>query len=127
MKPAEIKCPGYIILELWQNALRHGDHLEGVIPKLSIKKYAKGLTVTISNPLRNKKVTKLKAILDYLASCSAEELNILYLSRLRDGKLTEEKAGLGLIDIFRKAGNVISFKFVAASLNYSFFTISVTL
>ena len=118
-----------IMTELLQNIAHHG-----VLTKPENKEYANsfllekregGFIITTANLIGDNKITSLGERIENLNSCSSEELKSQYQNQLRNGKLAGENAGLGLIDIIRKSGNLILFKFAPADNNYSLFTVKV--
>jgi hypothetical protein len=68
----------------------------------------------------------LKDNIDKLNSLEKEELNNLYINKLREGTLTEEgDAGLGLIDIAKESNDKIRYNFSFVNDETSFVTICI--
>jgi len=80
---------------------------------------------TISNVMYKKNELSLKRQLSDLNSCTSEEIKKRYQNRLKNRNLINEHAGLGWIDIRKKSGNPILYKFIPKGNIYSLFTVNV--
>ena len=95
------------------------------IPSFSLEKRKQGFLLITTNSIPKNKVTTLKKRITALNSYTGEELKKLYQNTLKNAGSVGENAGLGLIDIIRKSGNKILFKFASIDNNYCLFTVKV--
>ena len=80
------------------------------------------------NFILNTKCDLLKSRIDQINGMSAEELRTHYVDRLSTSELSEKGgAGLGIIDIARKSGNKLGYKFNLVNEKYSFFSLIVSI
>ena len=76
------------------------------------------------NMVQAAQVASLRERLDHLRTLSREDLKTLYRERRKAAASTQTKgAGLGFIDIARKASRPIEYAFTVASPGLAFFTI----
>lgn len=83
--------------------------------------------VCSGNLVHNEDVAKLKERIDYLNTLTKEQLKQFYKATLRKTGNTSESAGLGIIDMARKAAFPLEYMFMARDEQYSFFTLKVSL
>jgi hypothetical protein len=121
-----------IMVELLQNILHHSPALplaEKIIGNtFQLEKRKGGFIISASNFIAAKNRAALTKRIEYLNSLTPDELASLYRDILKNGNTERETAGLGLIDIRRKSGKPILFKFELPSTgdtNFSFFTVKV--
>ncbi len=122
----------HIMVECLQNINRHAEAFnndETEYPgrgAMLVTKQEDDYTVTTVNLTKNTLVTDLKKFLNTINPLSEQELNNLYKSHLTEGKISSKGgAGLGFIDIRRKTGNALEFKFVDHDEENSFFIFKV--
>jgi len=78
--------------------------------------------VTTGNMIEKSKISNLKDLLDHINSLSGEDLNTHYQNQLKFGHLSDKQgAGLGFIDIRRKTGSELVFRFLPVSGTHEFF------
>ncbi len=78
--------------------------------------------IMTGNAVENSKVTDLKALLEKINQLDKDGLKELFKKQMREGSLSEKGgAGLGLIDIARKTGEKLEYKFIDIDENNSFF------
>ncbi len=134
-----LKCPAAkqekiigITVELLQNILHHaspqppGDNI--IASVFQLEKDKDYYIISASNFMRTKKCAVLQKRIDYLNTLAPLELKNLYQNILDNGQAARETAGLGLIDIRRKSGKPILYKFELPSIrdnNYSLFNVKV--
>jgi len=81
--------------------------------------------VLCGNLVSTSAVGRLDLILESLQDLSAEELKELYKTKRREGPdILSKGAGLGFIEMARKASKVIEHRFDEIDEQYTFFTIS---
>jgi len=115
-----------ILVESLQNVIRHQakDHKRNPFHDslFLIQKIENRYVITTGNIIKTENVSKLQSLLDKINELSKEELKEFYLKILSEGEFSEKGgAGLGLLDIARKSGNKLLYKFVPFSQNYSYF------
>ncbi|NQU64516.1 MAG: hypothetical protein HQ517_09575 [SAR324 cluster bacterium] len=80
--------------------------------------------VTAGNKIRNTEIDRLHEQLTRLQKMDKEALNKLYKEQRKNGKpLHEKAAGLGLIELARKASQPVEFQFEKMDDTFSFFSI----
>jgi hypothetical protein len=118
----------HVIIECLQNINKHGDHPENEsqlrfnrgIFLLSRNKH--DYFVTTGNYIMTEKIEELTRLLNMINSHSKKQLNELYKKQLKEGHLSEKGgAGLGLIDIRRKTGNLLESQFLPVSDSHAFY------
>lgn len=118
-----------IMTELLQNISHHGPPAvfenKETAHSFLFEKRKEGFLLTTTNIIHADKVAALKKRITALNSCTDVELKSLYQNILNHGKREGENAGLGLIDIIRKSGNKILFKFAPLGNKYCLFTVKV--
>jgi hypothetical protein len=124
----------HILVECLQNINRHAEGLfeegtESDFPgrgALLVSRTQKHYRIITANIIQNNLVPELKAFLEMINKLTHEELIELYKEKLMDGKLSAKGgAGLGFIDIKRKAGNKLEFLFIENDDETSFFLFNV--
>ncbi len=115
----------HIMVESIQNITRHQDAPE-THPELraifTIQKNEGLYFVTTGNIIENDKIEDLQQKLNKVNSLDKDELTKFYREILSDGKISEKGgAGLGLIEIARKAGNKLFYDFNKINDEFSFF------
>ncbi|WP_333595203.1 SiaB family protein kinase [Anaerospora hongkongensis] len=83
--------------------------------------------VCSGNLVQNEDVNSLKERIDYVNSLTKEQLKKLYKETLRRTDSHSDSAGLGIIDMARKAALPLEYMFIARDEQYSFFTLKVSL
>ncbi len=122
----------HVMVECLQNISRHasqgftedGNHIIGrgiFIVSRSDNEYY----VTTGNMVERFRVEEMKKMLDHINSLNKEQLNELYKTQIKKGSLSEKGgAGLGLIDMARKTGNKLIYRFVDIDGERSFFILT---
>ena len=124
----------HVIVEFLQNISKHADymsnddsHEEGSGVFLLLKN-AENYVITTGNILLKQKEAAISGVLDKINSLDKEGLKALYKQQIKEGRLSDKGgAGLGFIDIAKKTGNPLDYKFVPLDENFSFFIISSTI
>ena len=124
----------HVIVEFLQNISKHADymsnddsHEEGSGVFLLLKN-AENYVITTGNILLKQKEAAISGVLDKINSLDKEGLKALYKQQIKEGRLSDKGgAGLGFIDIAKKTGNHLDYKFVPLDENFSFFIISSTI
>ncbi|MGM0370009.1 MAG: SiaB family protein kinase [Bacillota bacterium] len=84
--------------------------------------------VCSGNLIKKEDTTKLKRKLNQINDCDKENLDKLYKKRLRkEIKKDSGGAGLGLIDMARKADGRFEYNFLEQGEDYYFYTLTVTI
>ncbi|MBK6265813.1 hypothetical protein JKA74_12285 [Marivirga sp. S37H4] len=82
--------------------------------------------VITSNKVARSKVDGLRTAIDEVNAASAEELKKMYMTQIKHGKLSDKGgAGLGLIDIARKTGEQLVYKFLPIDEEFDLFILKV--
>lgn len=82
--------------------------------------------VSSGNLIRNEDIEPLEEMINKIDNCDEKELKKLYKKRLRqDIKKDAKGAGLGLVDMARKANRNFDYEFNKREDGYSFFTLTV--
>jgi|HubBroStandDraft_5_1064220.scaffolds.fasta_scaffold425037_1 hypothetical protein len=120
-----------IMIEMLQNIVDHSasEGLENK-PEASsfvLEKSKKGFTLSTANKVYSGIIPHFKKRMEYLNSLTRADMTKLYRDILKNGKPESETSGLGLIDIIRKSGNPISFKFVPLGNKFSILTVKAIL
>lgn len=128
----------HILVECLQNVYHHMESMQDEVHKESDERKgtaifmigrAEGQSYNIitGNFILNTKTGDLKSKLDKINMMNSEELHAYYLDKLNTSELSDKGgAGLGIIDIARKAGSKLDYSFTKVSEKYSFFSLSVT-
>ncbi len=84
--------------------------------------------IITGNVIKNEKVPGLKESLELVNSLDKEGLSKLYKTQIKEGRISEKGgAGLGLIDIAKKTGSVLSYQFKELTDEVSFFILTSTI
>lgn len=122
-----------IMVELLQNVYHHQvkpaelignekDFSGFIISKNDDDKYR----IVAGNFIENKKIPLLQEKIEKTNSLSPEELRKYYQESLANAEHSEKGgAGLGIIDMTRKSGTALQYKFTPISNDYSFFSLAV--
>jgi hypothetical protein len=122
------KRVSYLLAECFQNIIRHGnfkesnDQLKDNVGFFMTRNSKGKYYITSGNLIDNKHVDKLERQLQQLNNLNQEELKLLYRKVITEGEMSEKGgAGLGLIDMARKSGRKIGYKFQGFNASYSLF------
>ena len=121
-----------IFVEQMQNIVRYSAEREGEGPEdpkteirygvLSIGMENNKLFVACGNKVHRQDVERLNSRLAQLQTADRDSLKDLYKKKLREPKEeTSKGAGLGFIEIARRASEIIDFDFMDLDDNYAFF------
>lgn len=117
----------HFLVEILQNISKHsykiGDNHEGIF---QIGYDNNKFHIGTGNFIANNEIENLRSQLDMVNSKTRDELNELYRTYLREGKMTKTgSAGLGLIDLARETDDKIKYEFTKENDDYSFFSLTV--
>ncbi len=121
----------YILVEALQNVVRHQmvpDRMpQGGSPASLLFQYLNGHFVfTLKNLVLSEKRKEIAGKIDELNAFDKQELNKHYKKILKNEVLSDKGgAGLGLIEIARKSENIITYDFIPAGDNLSWFFFSI--
>jgi len=117
-----------IMVEGLQNITRHQDDASDVEKKeeslgiFVIQKVDNLYFITTGNIVENDAIPHLKALIEKINGFNKEELKAYYKQVLSDGSLSDKGgAGLGLIDMARKSGNKLFYRFREVDPVHSYF------
>lgn len=123
----------HIMVEFLQNISRHAIFSTGKAYSDDIRnpgivhvcKNKESYFITTGNMIHKSWESELARNLNHINSLSQEDLNNLYKDKLINGQISDKGgAGLGFIDIRRKTGSEISFRFIPISAEHEFFLIT---
>jgi len=123
----------HVMVECLQNISKHADKKLDTISKdgrgiFMVHKGEDEYKITTGNLIANEGVDDLKESLDLINSLDKDELKALYKKQIKEGSLSDKKgAGLGFIDIARKTGNELIYKFKPIDDENSFFILTSTI
>lgn len=116
---------GFLIAECFQNIVRHNE--SSVENGYFLTRNDEGaLYIASGNVILNEMTKDLAGKLDHLNSLSKDELKDIYVQTLSNNTLSAKGgAGLGLIEMARKTGNKLDFRFTPINdvLSYFYFQI----
>lgn len=117
----------HVMVECLQNVSKHADAEDKNYPNSGkgiflLAKEENEYSVTTGNVVNNSRIDDLSESLEKINSLDKEGLNQLYKQQIREGRLSDKGgAGLGFIDIARKTGRKLEYKFLKIDDQYSFF------
>jgi len=118
----------HVMVECMQNIYKHSDTETGEKVGRSsqgiilVGQDKGGYIVATGNAVNNISRNSLIKILDNINSKSKEELDAIYLQQMKEGELSKKGgAGLGFIDISRKTGSKLEYKFESIDEKNYFF------
>lgn len=122
----------HISVEILQNIYHHYAHccIENSYDEESVNflvaKTANDYYIIAENFIFNEEIPMLKARIDLLNSLSPEKLKQLYIDTLSNGIISAKGgAGLGLMEIARKSGEKLGYRFSPVNHQLSFFSLMV--
>ncbi len=119
-----------IMVECLQNISKYNPGFEVEekfgMPIAMISSEQGGMRLTTGNLIKNSKIPKMKERLNTVNKYDKNGLKELYRISLAGDDLKAEKTGImGLIDIARKSGHKLNFKFDEVNSEYSYYVLSV--
>jgi hypothetical protein len=124
----------HVMVECLQNISKHALQPEDEAYKESnhgiflISRNYYVYNVTTGNVIHNDQIPHLTDLLIHVNSLSINRLNERHKKQLREGHLSEKGgAGLGFIDIRRKTGMKLEYRFIPLSDSHSFFLFTSTI
>ncbi len=116
----------HILVEALQNVTRHQVSDYKSDPQhdslFLIQKMNNRYVITTGNITQTKNIPYLQTLIEKINTLTKDELKEYYKSVLEEGSISDKGgAGLGLIDIARKAGNKLIYKFVPLNGDLSYF------
>ncbi|HRW62326.1 MAG TPA: SiaB family protein kinase [Bacteroidales bacterium] len=122
------KKASFLMAECFQNIIRHGESTDKQEEKVVnegffLTKNWQGIYyITSGNLIDNKKIENLERQLQKVNSLDKEELKVLYREVLENQEISDKGgAGLGLIEMARKSGQKLEYKFEDFNSQYSLF------
>ena len=133
LEPCVVRKKLYnVLVECLQNLFHHIDNVptenpdEARLGAFILSKTEFGYHVAIGNMVATEHSEKLKEKIDHINSLSKDELKEFYKFVLNNQTFSEKGGGgLGLIDIARKTGNPIEYRFIPYDKNFLFFNMNV--
>ncbi len=122
-----------VMVETLQNISRHADLVtqdpeeirRGII---IISHSEEAYSIVTGNLIRTEKVGRVRGKLDSINAMSREELTAAYKKQIQEGSISESGgAGLGFIDVAKKSGNKIDYRFLELSDELPGFTFFMTI
>jgi len=120
----------YLIIECIQNIIFHSDKFPKIdqISYVIVTKDDNSYTISSSNSLERKNISKLEKKLNSFLSLKSEILSELFLQKIRNPQINENNhGGLGLITMANKSGKGFKYRTSKVLENYSLFHIQLKL
>lgn len=123
-----------VLVESLQNLFHHVDTVPSEFDEkgadryglLFVSKMESGYRIVTGNFIRTERIEKLEEKMKRINRSSKEEIKELYKFILNHQKISEKGGGgLGLVDIARKTGNKLGYRFVDFNDNRSFFYLDI--
>lgn len=135
LEQALIKKAFRVIIESVQNLYHHiergvdsDDEAAIQFAIFLVSKNANTIKISSGNFINKDQIRLLKNRIDQVNALDAEELKMLYREILGNNEYTDKGGGgLGLVDIARKTGNKLEYKFHDFNEDYSFLTLDLNL
>ena len=124
----------YVLVECLQNLYHHIEDERGLKYDSKVSKAAlvmvvkgeDGFLIQTGNYIDKNNVDELEQRLKKINSLSKDDLRDYYREVLGNGTVSDKgTAGLGMIDIARKSGNKLEYKFLDINEEFSFFSLNV--
>tara|TARA_B100001287_G_scaffold84133_1_gene70253 strand:+ start:12590 stop:13153 length:564 start_codon:yes stop_codon:yes gene_type:complete len=125
-----IKASFNILIEGLQNIINHGElsSESKQIAFFNIGETSNHFTMSFSNLINIKHISKLKAAIKRLNDCDQSEIKDIYIDTLTNGEISKKGgAGLGLITMAMKSKNKINFHVKSIDSKLSIITITIIL
>jgi len=117
----------HAMVETMQNIQRHAEEFSDEVFSnglFMIGKKDSIYYIITSNKIKVPNKNTITSAIDKVNNCTKEELNEMYKTQLKNGKIGEHGgAGLGLIDIARKTENKIEYLFLPISFTEEYFVL----
>lgn len=100
-----------IMVECLQNIVKHADHSNGNMASiLLVSREEDAFCVRSGNMVLNEDVAEFEKRMESVNALAHSELRVAYNDQLEDSDFSEKGgAGLGLLDMYRRSGNPISY------------------
>jgi hypothetical protein len=128
------KKVSYMLVECFQNVLKHGETKENTEHQLSdsglfsFKNTPGAFIINSINLIQNQDIPRLSGLVEQINAMSEADLKQFYLENLKNNNLSEKGgAGLGLIEMARKSGQKILHRMDDINGNISFFNQQITI
>ena len=117
-----------VLVEALENVHNHGYNSQEYLPQCILSQYGNNFIIEISNVVLNVNIENVKNILDYVNSLSDDEINKNFYGKIRGKNILEEsKAGIGIMQIAKKASGKLVYNFKTINDKISLFTLKVTI
>lgn len=120
----------HVMVECLQNISKHAhpvneDESEKCRGIFLVSSQQDNYCITTGNIIRAGSEANLRTSLDKVNGMNKDELTELYKKQMKEGRLSEKGgAGLGFIDMGRKTGHELEYRFMRVSDKYSFFVLT---
>jgi len=118
----------FLMVECFQNIVRHGeetpDELSSTLKNglFSFRNIANSFIINSINLVDSEEVTEIVDQVEFINSLNSEQLREVCRTKLQDNQLSDKGgAGLGLLELARKSGQKIKYKFESISEKVSLF------
>lgn len=117
----------HVMVECLQNIYKHADSTPEKKEKKSqgifiVGHDSGGYTICTGNTVNSDKVDEISELLDRINQMDQDEIKDYYKKQMKEGVLSEKGgAGLGFIDISRKSGSKLDYRFETIDGKNSFF------
>lgn len=117
----------FLLVECFQNIIKHSDHneLKGASPfsgMFAFRNKGQAYVINSINPVKKEEVPFLSKTVDMVNSMDGEALKHIYKRQLIHSDLSEKGgAGLGLIELARRSGQQLNYRFSDLDETRSYF------
>ncbi|MDX9846182.1 MAG: SiaB family protein kinase [Tenuifilaceae bacterium] len=109
-----------------ENSINNGNGAGSNYGIFILNRVESGFVISTGNFVHHTKIIDIKEKIDKINSLSSEELKEFYKFVLNNQKFSEKGGGgLGLIDMARKTGNKLEYKFFKYNNDFEFFNLTV--
>ncbi len=123
----------FLMVECFQNIVRHGEEtpeeLSAALKNglFSFRNVGRSFIINSINLIDNEEVSEIINHVEFINSLNSEQLREVYRTKLQHNSLTNKGgAGLGLLELARKSGQKIKYKFEDISEKVSLFHQQIT-
>ncbi|MCK5823333.1 MAG: SiaB family protein kinase [Bacteroidales bacterium] len=118
-----------ILVEALENIYNHEysqKENDKYLPEATLSQLGENFILEISNALLNEKIEKFTNLLEYVNNLSDKEINKSYYGKIKEKSLLEKgNAGIGIMQIAKKAKGKLTYNFKTINDKISYFTLKI--